>query len=426
MQEKKYEVSRGGAITILVVLSLLWLINFSDRSIMTVALEAVKADFKLTDTQAGTIVALVTAGIAIMMIPASIFGDRWARRKIISIMALIWSAATLVTGFCANVGQMFVARFMVGAGEAGYSPVGQTWLSVSFPKRVRSLIIGIFFACGQMGMVLGLILGGWLITTTGDWRTPFYLFGIPGILLAVIVFFLPDYKTVKAEGEALLSKQYFRNWSAIFKCPSFWMPTIGGIFFIGTVTAVANWTPALLMRAYNLDAAASGQKFGIVSLILILAPLGGVIADAWQRRNKSGRPWHMAVTSLLALIFYTAAFFSLGKPIEIFLVLLALGLLFTALNLPVGLTVINDVVTPGLRSTAIGISGLIGQLLGATMGIVAVGAVSDRLGGGSNGLQWGLIYMLPLFALSVIANLILVKYYANDSTKCTDEVFAEK
>ena len=61
-----------------------------------------------------------------------------------------------------------------------------------------------------------------------------------------------------------------------------------------------------------------------------------------------------------------------------------------------------------------------------SLGIVAVGAVSDKLGGGSNGLQWGLIYMLPLFALSVIANLILVKYYANDSAKCTDEVFAEK
>jgi MFS transporter, Spinster family, sphingosine-1-phosphate transporter len=180
------------------------------------------------------------------------------------------------------------------------------------------------------------------------------------------------------------------------------------------------------MRAYNMDAATAGQRFGIVSLILLLAPLGGVIADAWQKRNKNGRPIHMAITSFLALIFLAAAFFSVGQAVWLFLVLLALGLLFVTLNLPVGFTVINDVVAPGLRSTAIGISGLISQLLGATLGIIAVGAFSDRLGGGAAGLQWGLIYLMPLFALSVITNLVLIKYYSNDSAKCNDEVFAEK
>ena len=84
MQEKKYEVGKGSAITILVILSLLWLINMADRSIMTVALEAVKAYFKLNDTQAGSLAALVTAGIAIMMVPAAVLGDRWARRKIVA------------------------------------------------------------------------------------------------------------------------------------------------------------------------------------------------------------------------------------------------------------------------------------------------------------------------------------------------------
>ena len=108
------------------------------------------------------------------------------------------------------------------------------------------------------------------------------------------------------------------------------------------------------------------------------------------------------------------------------MVLLALATVFVGLNLPVGLTIINDVITPGLRATAIGISGLIAQLLGATLGIVAVGAISDYLGGGASGLQWGMIWTLPFFALSIVANLILTKYYPGDSARCTDEVFAEK
>ena len=134
----------------------------------------------------------------------------------------------------------------------------------------------------------------------------------------------------------------------------------------------------------------------------------------------------MALTAFLALVFYIAAFFNVGQSPVLFLVLLGLATVFVGLNLPVGLTVINDVVTPGLRATAIGISGLIAQLLGATLGIVAVGAISDRLGGGANGLQWGLIWTLPFFALSVVTNLILTKYYPGDSARCTDEVFAEK
>jgi len=426
MQEKKFEVSRGSAITILIILSLLWLINFADRSIMTVVLEAVKADLKLTDAQAGGLVAMVTAGIAFLTLPAAIFGDRWARRKVIAIMAVVWSLATLATAFCVNIGQMLAARFIVGAGEAGYSPVGQAWLSVSFRKEIRSLILGIFFAFSQLGMVVGLIFGGWLVTYTGDWRMPFYVFGIPGVILAIIVYFLPDYRTIKDQGEAVLSKKYFKSWAEIFKCKSYLLPTIGGIFFLTTTVAATVWTPALLMRAYNMDAAAAGQSFGLVSLTLFLAPLGGLIADRWQKRNKRARPLHLALTCLLCLIFFTAAFFSVGQPVQLFLTLLGIAMFFVALNLPVGFAVVNDVIAPGLRSTAIGISALVMQGLGATLGIVAVGAISDRLGGGASGLQGGLIWTLPVFALSIVTNLILAKYYPADSAKCSDLVYAEK
>jgi len=426
MQEKKYEVSRGLGVTILLILSLLWLINFADRSIMTVVLEAVKADLKLTDSQAGSLAAVLTAGIAILTIPASIFGDRWARRKVILVMAVIWSAATLATAFCVNLGQMLLARFMVGAGEAGYSPVGQAWLSVTFRKETRSLILGIFFAFSQLGMVVGLILGGWLVTSTGDWRVPFYVFGVPGMILAAIVFFLPDYKTIIKQGEATLSKDYFKSWADIFRCKSYLLPTIGGIFFLTTTVAATVWTPALLMRAYNMNAAQAGQSFGLVSLVLLIAPLGGFMADRWQKRHKSGRPLFLALTCFLALVFFTAAFISIGLTVQLFLTLLGAAMFFVALNLPVGFTVVNDVIAPGLRSTAIGISALVMQGLGATLGTVAVGTISDHLGGGAAGLQGGLLWTLPIFALAIVTNLTLVKFYPADSAKCSDLVYAER
>ena len=144
MVEKKFEVGKGSAVTILIILSLLWLINFADRSIMTVVLEAVKADLKLTDAQAGGLVAMVTAGIAILTIPASIFGDRWARRKVITVMALIWSAATLATAFCMNLGQMLddVKIAVEGKAKIGFHgrPAGGIPTPEEILEKVKQMI----------------------------------------------------------------------------------------------------------------------------------------------------------------------------------------------------------------------------------------------------------------------------------------------
>jgi len=181
-----------------------------------------------------------------------------------------------------------------------------------------------------------------------------------------------------------------------------------------------------LMRAYNMNAAQAGQSFGLVSLVLLIAPLGGFMADRWQKRHKSGRPLFLALTCFLALVFFTAAFISIGLTVQLFLTLLGAAMFFVALNLPVGFTVVNDVIAPGLRSTAIGISALVMQGLGATLGTVAVGTISDHLGGGAAGLQGGLLWTLPIFALAIVTNLILVKFYPADSAKCSDLVYAER
>ena len=426
MEQKKFEVSRGTSIGILLVVGLLWLMHMADRFILIVALTPVKEAFSLTDAQAGLLPSLLTAGIAVIGIPAAVFGDRWARRKVVSVMALVWSIFTLVTGLATQFWHLVVSRFMVGGGEAGYAPVGTTWISVVFPKEARARVMAVLYALSQLGMVIGLVFGGVLINVTHNWRTPFYVFALPGIILAVIAFFLPDYKSVKGKGEAMLSRDFFKNWGEIFKIKSYWLIMLTPAFVYFLLISLATWTPALLIRAYNMDTAQSGIAFGLIQLAVLLGPIGGVLMDRWHRSYKNARPLGMAIMSLLVCVLGLLQMLSLGGPVAVFLVLSALVTLVFAIFIPLMLSSAQDVLPVGLRSSSAGVFNFAGQITGATLGPILVGAISDASGGGAHGIQTGLLWMVPVAFIGVITSLVLMKFYPADSAKVTDLVEAEK
>jgi MFS family permease len=314
---------------------------------------------------------------------------------------------------------------MVGAGEAGYSPVGLAWIGVSFRKEMRSAILGIFFAIGQLGTVAGLIFGGMLIAATQNWRLPFYIFAVPGVILAISALFLRDYKVVKSSGEGVLSKQYFKDWGKIFKIKSFWLISATYALFFFMVYSLMTWVPSLLIRAYDMNVGQAGLTYGLITITVIVGPLGGFLGDKWQKRNQNGRPYYIALTAFLTIVLVLIALLNAGASLPIFLALFTAANIVLALNVPVGLTIIQDTTPPGLRSTATGLVTFI-NMVGATLGIYYAGAISDMLGGGAKGLQWGLIYTLPVALLSVICVLIMSRYYHLDSARVSDELLAEK
>jgi MFS family permease len=398
----------------------------ADRFIMIVALTPVKEAFNLSDAQAGLLTSLLTAGIAIIGIPAAVFGDRWARRKVISIMALTWSIFTFVTGIATQFWQMVVARFLVGSGEAGYAPVGTTWLSVVFPKEMRTRIMAVLYTLSQLGMVIGLVFGGLLISATHDWRTPFFVFAVPGMILAVIAFFLPDYKSVKGKEESMLSKKFFREWGQIFKIKSWWLVTLTATFTYFCVLAMATWTPAFLIRAYNMDTGQAGMAFGLIQLMVLLAPLGAVLMDRWHRHYKNARPLGLAIIGFLLAVTTLVQMLVIGIPVQFWLMFSALGTLLFATFIPILLAAVQDVVPVGLRSSSTGVFNFVAQLIGASLGPIIAGAISDAAGGGTHGLQAGILWMIPLSFLGVITALILLKFYPHESAGVTDLVEAEK
>ena len=428
MQQKEFKVGGAGAVSTLIVLTLLLLMNQADRSILSISLQPIKTAFGMTDTQAGSLVSLFILGIAIFTIPVSIFGDRWARRKLVSVMALVWSIFTLTTGLATQVWNLAASRFMVGAGEAGYVTAGMSWVGLSFKKEMRSIIMGIFSVGGIIGAMIGMIAGGWIIATTHDWRNAFYYFAIPGVFLAVCAYFLPDYKSFRREGEGILSKAFFKGWRDFLKVRTFWLSTAGVALFHFSVQGSTAWTAALLIRQFGLDTMQAGLTYGGTGIATIAGMLlGGFIADRWQKRSGNGRPYVIIISIALNLasLFLTYSLL-VNRSLALFTAGLWAMAFFFGIVTPIYLAVGLDVTPLHVRVSAIGLSNFLIQITGATLGPILVGIISDAAGGGAAGINTGILCMGALSVIGLIIYLAVPRYYPADAARISDRALAEK
>lgn len=426
--KKKYQVTGAQAGIILTVLTVLYMMNYADRSILSVVLQSMKVALGLTDAQAGIVQSVFSVGVGVLTIPVAWMVDRWSRRKSIGLMALIWSVATFATGLANRFIHLIFARLVVGVGEAGYSTGGSGWLSLVFPKERRGLITGIFGIGTVLGTALGLIIGGVVLTRTGSWQVPFYIFAVPGIIFGVWAFFLKDYATVKGEKEGAITRRYLIDWIKLFKIKSFTFTTLGQSCWAFYYFTFLGWLPAFVIRGYNLDAGAAGSIVGGVGLLAVVGSLvGGVIADRWQKKNRSGRGYMMALVQLLNFILLAIIVFIFGSAaLPVVIVLLAMQMLVVSMVNPLIFSLITDISPVSHRMAGQGLMVTFVYAAGAALGPWVVGSISDAAGGGAAGLRAGFLWILPVLLAAVVFYSINSRYYADDSERVSDEVFAER
>ena len=178
-----------------ILLFLLYMFDYVDRMVVTSLFPFLQAEWDLTDTQSGALMSAVYLSISILSFPVSILVDRWSRRKTIGLMAVVWSIATGCVRLPNRIGQLLTARTFIGVGEAGYAPGGTAMIAGLYPQEKRSWMIGLWNASIPLGSAIGVALGG-IIATLWGWRHAFGLVAIPGLIIAVLFFFVKDYKTV--------------------------------------------------------------------------------------------------------------------------------------------------------------------------------------------------------------------------------------
>ncbi len=257
------------------ILVLVYVLNFVDRNIISILAEDIKADLGLRDDQIGFLYGTAFGVFyALFGIPLGKLADSWHRVRLMSAGLAIWSAFTALSGFARSFAVLSVARVGVGVGEATASPSAYSLISDWFPKRMRATALAIYSSGLYVGGGVSLLIGGAIVERWNSsypvdapfglagWQAAFVIVGLPGIVLALLVFTLRE--PLRGESEGIVTpppKDPFRGFARelIAVIPPF---TLIGAAQAGLRGIVLNLAGAIFIAsvAYGMALATSNAQ----------------------------------------------------------------------------------------------------------------------------------------------------------------------
>ncbi|HVB25413.1 MAG TPA: MFS transporter [Ktedonobacteraceae bacterium] len=380
--------TRGQARFAFTVLLAVNILNYADRYVLSSVLPAIKKEFGMTDFQSGLLISSFLLVYAVATLPLGVWADRGIRKNIVAICVGIWSVSTALAGFTHNLLQLFSMRSILGIGEAGYAPASLSLLGDFFDRTRRGRILSYWSVGTLIGAAIGVALGGIVASTLG-WRWAFYIVGIPGLIVTFLAWRICEPKrgafdrendeaTASAMGHGNPGKDFRKSVQKLLKIPTYWIIVGALVFSFFTIGGTSFWLPTYLNRAFNLSLANSGAISGIVLIVsgVVGTVVGGWLADFLQRRFPGGR----LLTCVLG--------FLIGAPLVMVALLIHTQVLFIlvfiiaaiSLNFCTGPlnAVLQDVIAPEMRATALGLALLLAHILGDAASPTIIGVLSDK------------------------------------------------
>ena len=364
------------------VLVVVYVFNFIDRQILAILAPAIKEELLLSDTQIGALSG-VAFGIfyATLGIPIARLADRYSRVNIISICLTIWSLMTALSGLATNFVQLLIARIGVGIGEAGGSPPSHSLLADYFAPGKRATALGIYALGVPIGILFGNLAGGWIGEIFG-WRQAFFLVGVPGIILAIVLKLTVKepprgYSEEKAADTTSVPFRTVVKTMWGFKSFKYISLGAGTQAFVG-YGAIA-WMPSFLVRAHDMSIGEVGTALGLIIGLFggVGTLLSGVIGDRLGARNIK---YYMLVPAYGFLIAVPAgaAVFLVG---DLYLVLAIYTIPAFLVNLYTGPTfaMTQSLAPLAMRAAASALLLFIINIIGLVFGPTTVGIISDVL-----------------------------------------------
>ena len=357
-----------------IILFLLNLFNYIDRQVLYAVFPLVQTDLHLSDFQLGT---LASVFMLVYMCYAPICGylaDRKNRPHLIAVSALIWSVATLAGGAAKNFAHLLAARGAVGIGEGGFTTIAQPFLAEHYPKEKHAWLLGLFGLALPLGSALGYILGG-IIGQTWGWRLAFMSVSIPGMLLALLAWFLPDKARLPKTSNP--SKPTLAHYIRLLKNkPFLYVCLVQAVitFLIGGCSA---WIPTYLVRQLGLNVAQAGSWFG--GLVIVCGAIGTFWGGKWaaERLKQSGRAYYEVMSA--ALLGCIIPIWLGLSATYIYTALACFGAAIVLLFLPTGAiaaALVDTTPTP-VRGMAFAVNIFIIHLLGDALSPTLIGLLSN-------------------------------------------------
>ena len=408
--------TRNYALGVLVVV---YTFNFIDRQILSILLEPIKLELGLSDTALGLLTGFAFALFyATLGIPIARYADKNNRRNLIALALAIWSGMTALSGLAQNFWQLLAARIGVGVGEAGCSPPAHSMIADYFPAENRATALGIYSLGIPVGILFGFLAGGWLNEFFG-WRVAFFVVGIPGLILAVLVrFTLAEPTRGMAEGRIDSGEQpgVMETFRFMWRKKSFRHLAFGGALTAFVGYGLVTWVPSFLVRSHGMETGEIGTWLGLILGI----PGGiGIAAGGWMADKLGNRDtrWYLWVVSVALLI---GAPFAFGVYLSdsalaalLFLIVpVALGNFYQATTF----SQTQGLATLRMRAVAAAVLLFIINIIGLGAGPQAVGIVSDLLSKsyGQDSLRYSLLIFSFFNIWSAYHFYVAGKYLGNE------------
>ncbi len=368
-----------------------YIINFVDRSILSLLLEPIKLELALTDSQLGFLGGLAFAVFYTFLgIPIAALADRRSRVKILAVSMVIWSAMTAVCGLANNFLTLLLARIGVGIGEAGASPPSHSLISDYFPIETRATALSIYALGIPLGTMIGSFVGGWGADAVG-WRYTFFLVGIPGIIFALVVWFTlrepprgmsdikinqptaapiktPPPPPVKTVLKLLWSKTSFRH-----------LAFAAGLHAFVSYGA-GTWNAPFFIRIHEMSLTDIGSILALIAGVGAIGTFfGGYISDKLSDRTDDKR-WYFWVPGIATLVMvpFQLVAYLYGGVWAVVASLMMVAILGNAYLGP-SFAMTQALVSLRMRAVASAILLFVLNLIGMGLGPYLVGVLSDIL-----------------------------------------------
>ena len=293
------------------MLTLVYVFNYLDRTIIYILLPLIKREMAFTDLQLAMLGSMsFVIFFTVLGIPFGRLADRAVRKNMIAAGLAVWSLFSGLTGFANGFWSLLICRMMVGVGEATLGPAALSLLSDYFPPRVRATVQAIYSSGIAIGAGLAFFLGGWLGQYYG-WRVAFYALGFsgsghrrPGLSFCV--------RNRRGTTETVTTKYTASDWKILFKSVPLRYHYLGYGCFGLAANNLSFWGPTFVTRVYKLDLLTIGFYGGVLTLIAGVPGtiLGGYLADKFRRFGRGGRMLFGALAALIAVPFWLLFIFS--------------------------------------------------------------------------------------------------------------------
>lgn len=364
-----------------------------DKLVLTLVIDLVKHDLSMTETQMGLLQGLsFNLLFALAGIPLGLMTDRVSRRNLLMGGVIVWSLATVAGGLSAGFGQFFLARMMVGAGEAALWPVCISIIGDLLPPNKRGRAISATLMGQIVGSSIGLFAGGRLLGYAIDggfvgvpflgghapWRIILLIWGMLGLLAvgALLTSIEPARRSTRTQAPLTHA---FRPFVAFAKNNlDKLLPLWGMAFFVGLgIQSLTAWSGAFYIRHFHIQPADLGPILGVLGITsgIVGTVLAGFVSDKAEGLGRRESKMTLMIAAMMGAL--PIAFIAFSPNLQVALALNVLSSICYPMVGVLGFIAVQDAFPGHLRGMATAVHGIIGALLGGSVGPMVVGMVTQ-------------------------------------------------